>query len=58
MATLEQLDQKLDDLKELVFRLVAVEEKQNDRINALERWRAYVVGISVTVAVFIERIFH
>lgn len=58
MATLEQLDQKLDDLKELVFRLVQVEEKQNDRINALERWRAYVVGISVAVAVFIERIFH
>lgn len=62
MATLEQLDQKLDDLKELVqlSRTEAKDkfEKHEERLGALERWRAYVIGISAAITVVIGRIFH
>ena len=57
-ATLDRIDQKLDDLKETVVSLIASVDKQNGRIGKLERWRAYAIGIATAASVILGRIFH
>ena len=42
---------KLDELCEKV-------KEQNSRVNNLERWRAYVIGLGAAVGVIITEILH
>jgi hypothetical protein len=49
-ATLDRLDQKLDDLKELVLETTKTVKEQNSRIYSLERGRAYLLGIGTAIS--------
>jgi len=49
-ATLERVDQKLDDLILVVREIKESLDKHADRIGSLERWRSWMVGVGSAIS--------